>query len=103
MSPAGPGVYLVLPILGPSSSRDVVGTAGDFVISPLRVLDVNNGARQGVRAVGGIDQRARAASFIARLESSADPYIALRSLYAQMRAANIHEDADPYADLPEFE
>ena len=30
-----PGPYIVIPVLGPSDCRDVVGLAGDFAMSPL--------------------------------------------------------------------
>ncbi len=99
-----PGPYLVLPLLGPSTTRDVVGNGADFLINPLMALDLGAGTGfgQGTRAVGRLDQRARANSTLERISESADPYAALRALYAQNRTNEIHEDADPYADLPDF-
>lgn len=87
--PAGP--YIVLPLLGPSNPRDIVGLAGDSVLSiywifapfyistPYRAVDVVNR-----RALSDEDiQSARAAAL--------DFYVFLRNAYAQSRDAQIRD------------
>ena len=89
--------YLVLPLLGPSTVRDAVGTAVTFVADPARIVlnheltttqeYVVSGsrildARSGL-IEGGVD---------AVLESSADPYATARSAYFQRREAAIRDE-----------
>lgn len=91
--PEGP--YLVLPAFGPSSPRDAAGLVVDSaVLDPLGVLGNFNSnladfswARLGV---GAANSRARVDAELEDLKkNSLDFYAALRSLYRQMRAAQI--------------
>ncbi|MCC5022195.1 MAG: VacJ family lipoprotein [Candidatus Synoicihabitans palmerolidicus] len=43
--PAGP--YLVLPLLGPSNPRELLGRAGDFVLTPTNWDSLNVGTGSG--------------------------------------------------------
>ncbi|MGH7012260.1 MAG: MlaA family lipoprotein, partial [Caulobacteraceae bacterium] len=101
----GPGPYLVLPFLGPSSARDILGSGVDAVTDPLHMInypyrDQVNLARTGV---GALDARAEAGDELEDLISqSADPYASLRSSYLQERAGEIHGLAVP-ARLPSLE
>lgn len=101
--PRGP--YLVLPLLGPSSPRDIVGRVGDFYFHPLSYIEFEGDAalRSSLRVTGALDTRVEQDRALMRIYDSADPYIQLRSLWMQRREADIHEDADPFADLPEFD
>lgn len=102
--PSGP--YLVLPLLGPSNARDVVGRVGDGLSNPLSWLDFDG--RQTVQ-IGrqistGLNARERAEPFLENIRNSADSYISLRGLYTQNRLTNIHEDSDAFdgfADIDE--
>ena len=81
----GPGPYLVLPLLGPSTTRDGLGKAVDIFLDPLTyVLDTgSNLARGATKAV------VRREQLLAPLEdlraTSIDYYAALRSAYYQDR------------------
>jgi len=101
--PAGP--YLVLPLLGPSNLRDVVGRAGDIVANPVRRVnfDGETEAILGVNTASVLDVRAKQDGRLKTIRESADPYVNLRELYNQNRASNIHEDSDPFDDLADFE
>lgn len=99
------GPYIVLPFAGPTTTRDATGAVGDFFLRPLTWVNFENRAevRAGIGLAGAIDTRARVASALEQVRDGADPYANLRALYAQARETAIHEDADPYADLPAFE
>ncbi|MGH6992105.1 MAG: MlaA family lipoprotein [Caulobacteraceae bacterium] len=101
----GPGPYLVLPFLGPSSARDFLGSGVDAVTDPLHMINYPyrnqvNVARTGL---GALYARAAAGDELEDLISqSADPYASLRSSYLQERAGEIHGLAVP-ASLPSLE
>ena len=94
----GPGCYLVLPVLGPSTIRD---TAGSFVNvlggDPgynVSVHGNNEFLGKGVfitsKALGGIDFRSNNLDSFDNLEkNSIDFYASLRSLYLQDRENKI--------------
>jgi phospholipid-binding lipoprotein MlaA len=93
-----PGPYLVVPLLGPSDCRDLVGFAGDYVISPLDwhtlglihcayIPDAASLALSATRYINGLP---KAIEDYDQLKSGAvDPYVALRDAYLSYRAAQI--------------
>jgi phospholipid-binding lipoprotein MlaA len=94
--PEGP--YLVIPVLGPSDPRDLVGTVGESFGDPFNRLVTGNPytlywipfVRGGV---SGIDQRSRYIDTLADIErTSLDYYATIRSLYHQRREALIHHE-----------
>lgn len=83
------GFYLVLPVLGPSSARDTVGRAGDYVLDPITWVSFFYGgytwfvaipATNAVRVTPGQLRQYEAAT-----DNSLDRYLALRSAYVQAR------------------
>lgn len=100
----GGGIYLVLPILGPSNLRDAFGTGVDFFLDPVNTWARNtdrNGIPIGRTAAEGIDLRARNIETIDELQkTSLDFYAAVRSLYKQTRDSAIRNGAPP--PLPEI-
>ena len=98
--PSGP--YIVLPLLGPSNARDVVGRIGDGLTNPLKFADFkgDSALQIGRRVSKGLESRVNAEPFLENIRGSADPYINLRGVYTQNRLANIHEDADAF-DSPD--
>jgi len=91
--PAGP--YVVLPLFGPSSLRDAVGTfAGDVQANPFRTLP-DPGARNAITATRLVDARARLLSGDRLFdEISIDRYLFIRDAYLQRRESQIW-DGDP--------
>jgi phospholipid-binding lipoprotein MlaA len=85
------GPYLVFPVLGPTSCRDLVGTAGDTALNPVAWLGLLFGGAGWTTAVsapsgahGVPDQMDR---YDAATKDSLDPYIAARTSYIQYREA----------------
>ena len=95
----GPGPYIFLPLVGPSTLRDFSAGLAQGQVLPS-VIDVPFGraeyrVSQGV--LTGLDLRAESdESLKALLSSAIDPYATLRSAYLQDRAATIN-DARPSA------
>jgi phospholipid-binding lipoprotein MlaA len=94
----GPGCYLVLPILGPSTVRDTAGTVANFVGGdPWFNVTVENDTTYfnesdyyGTRITGGIDFRSKNIDSFDSLENnSIDFYASIRSLYLQDRQQKI--------------
>ena len=90
----GEGLYLVLPIFGPSSPRDVVGK---FVVDPYFDLaglwiDNNNHTEIGYArtGIGALDEYAGIVDELEQIKkTSVDFYAAVRSLYRQKREKEI--------------
>lgn len=101
----GPGPYLYLPVLGPSTVRDLFGTGVDLTLTPLFYISYSDSpwALVGLNVLSGLDTRANAdADLRALLADAADPYATLRSTYLQMRQGEINAGRAPAA-LPEIE
>lgn len=101
----GPGPYLVVPVLGPATVRDLFGSIADDATLPLQF--VNYPYRFEIQAsltvVGGLNERAEFGKELdALLGGAADPYATLRSSYLQSREAQIRgQEALP--PLPDIE
>ncbi len=101
------GAYLELPLLGPSTERDAVGTVVDIVINPIGgiVPDLPVWVTPTGRVVQIVDTRDRLASSIdSVLYESADSYAQSRTIYLQNRRFELGDDAedtyfDPYEEL----
>jgi phospholipid-binding lipoprotein MlaA len=97
--PSGP--YLVLPVIGPSSPRGVVGVAGDSMSNPINwVSPVVYPWTTGALRI--VDQRADLLSATRIIdEASVDRYEFIRNAFFQQRNYLIH-DGNPPLD-PELE
>jgi len=94
-----PGPYLMLPILGPSNPRDLVGDVADGFGDPGNIVAAQHHriwASIVRSAVSGIDERSRNIESLAEIErTSLDYYATIRSLARQRRAAQIrHQKED---------
>lgn len=97
-----PGAYLVLPLLGPSSMRELIGLGGDLVLDPLFWVD-NDWVRWGTRGLQMIDQRADLLKTSEILESTAlDPYRLVRDAYLQRRQGLVHDGYLPESEQPDL-
>jgi phospholipid-binding lipoprotein MlaA len=93
------GPYLIVPVLGPSNVRDLVGQVGDGFGDPGNYFAGQYHklyAAVARTATEGIDTRSRNIESLADIErTSLDYYATIRSLYGQRRAAQIrHENAN---------
>jgi len=101
---ADSGCYFVLPILGPTTTRDAIGLVGNVFIDPVYQITHNTEIRNGVvgngnysehnyyyyRGTGAVDFRAKnIESFESVEQNSIDLYASLKSLYLQNRAKKI--------------
>lgn len=98
------GPFLMLPLLGPSTMRDGVGLAVSQFADPYRACLTYCGLPHHVPlALTGVQILSERAELIengadAFLESSLDPYAAMRSAYLQSRrAAILNQDSDDAA------
>ncbi len=91
----GPGPYLVLPLLGPSTARDAVGWSVDLFFDPLTYV-LDTGAKIAVSASSAMVERERLLVPLEELRDTAvDYYAALRSAYYQDRAIELNRGAPP--------
>src|SRR5690606_31865607 len=96
----GPGVYLVLPLLGPSSARDAVGTLVDLALRPDTWL-LPIPPRVLLGGTWGISEREQHIEALDALEgSSVDFYAAIRTAYWMNREAFVREARQPGKPRP---
>lgn len=94
----GEGPFVELPLLGPSNSRDAVGTVVDMAMNPLAYVGGAPATYAGVAAGGAgvVDVRAQHLKDLDELEhNSLDYYAELRSVYRQHRDAEITAAKQP--------
>ena len=85
---AKPGPYLMLPFLGPSTTRDAFTFVGDTALAPVLSLD-DNAARVGLISLDLINTYS-AFTGIADIESK-DQYAFLRDAYLERRKYEIND------------
>jgi phospholipid-binding lipoprotein MlaA len=87
-----PGPYLVLPILGPSTGRDVPDIGSEIVTNPLTWIYVPVAASIPLGVTDVTDKRSRGevlAQF--RNQAALDPYVFTRDAYLKYRDRQINE------------
>ncbi|MEZ5825903.1 MAG: VacJ family lipoprotein [Geminicoccaceae bacterium] len=90
----GSGPYLVLPILGPSSTRDAFGMVVTAIALDPVTYVLSDEATLGSRIVSGIDTRYLLDPALDDLErNSLDLYASTRTVYLQKREADIRNGA----------
>lgn len=89
------GPYLVFPVLGPTTTRDLVGTAGDTVLNPvswLAFIFPGAGWTVAVSAPSGAHTVPdRMDTYDMATKDALDPYISARTGYIQYRNAQTKE------------
>jgi len=87
----GNGFYLYLPLLGPSTLRDSVGSFGDSYLNPLRYMENQDAAY----ALYGFSSFNSVSFMIGNYEAvkaaSLDPYSMIRDFYIEQRKKKIKE------------
>lgn len=87
----GHGLYLVLPILGPSSLRDAAGSTGDYFLDPVSYIKPWE-ASAGVKSGKTVNETSLTLGQYEDLTQSAvDPYVAVRDAYIQYRKKEVEE------------
>jgi phospholipid-binding lipoprotein MlaA len=93
----GEGPYLVLPFLGPSNLRDLVGFFGDRALNPIKepFSQVDDWKWEWHLTLSGTGYVARSPQIIKRYKqlkgNSIDPYSSLRNGYSQYRRGAVAE------------
>jgi len=83
---AGSGPYLFIPVLGPSSTRDLSGTVVDSFMDPLYYIPASWWVPFTVDAGGAMNTISLTGVEYEELKKSAlDPYVAMRDGYMQYR------------------
>lgn len=91
----GPGPYLVLPLLGPSSLRDGIGRVPDMAASPSNLLD-DSKASVGLTLLGAVDTRASLLGVTGLADRVAlDKYSFFRQAYLSRRQDAVYDGAPP--------
>jgi phospholipid-binding lipoprotein MlaA len=101
-----PGPYLFLPMVGPSTVRDLAGNIVDDVLNPLHfvVYPHRQTISLSLALVGGLDQfRYSESDLRTLLSNAADPYATLRSTFLQNREAEISGQTEVPATLPNLD
>jgi phospholipid-binding lipoprotein MlaA len=89
---AGPGPYIFLPLLGPTTVRDGIGSAVDIGLNPLTYSRFDGRAEIGIAdtVIDGLSTRTEDAQDLDHIrDTSTDPYATLRSYFLQNRQAEI--------------
>jgi phospholipid-binding lipoprotein MlaA len=87
-----PGAYFYLPLVGPTTLRDMVGNSIDLLVLPTTVGTPFNRTVYAVptTVIKQLNDRIEGDAEIERLqEESADPYVETRTLYLEMRQREI--------------
>ena len=93
--------YLMIPVTGPNTLRDLVGQVGDLMMNP--VYYSSQSVYWTLLALKFIDTRADLLETTDVLEEAAvDPYAFVRETYLQIRKSKIH-DGDPPLDDTDFD
>lgn len=102
------GAFVMLPLLGPSTTRDAVGTAVDFVLNPIFWLLPSDGlggpaVTAGRIGVSTVEVRNQNFDLIDEIfYDSEDSYVTLRSIYIQNRRRFVGGDAVNPESLPDI-
>ena len=88
------GNFLMVPFLGPNTSRSLTGKVADTMTNPMSFLKAGNAVQtmQSLRpAVAAVSSRSKMSEALDDIKyNSLDPYARTRSLYYQSRAGRIN-------------
>ncbi|MBB5684704.1 MlaA family lipoprotein [Sphingobium boeckii] len=86
-----PGAFLFLPLIGPTTVRDFIGTGVDRLLVPMAVGAPFNQPAYSIPAgiIGSIDYRVEFDTQLRKIHEAADPYAASRANYLLNRQAEI--------------
>ena len=84
----GPGCYLYLPVLGPSSTRDAVGLIFDYALDPKTYAPV-----PGIQSFAAFNKAAlRLDDYVKLVNTFEDPYRILKTIWFIKRNVKIYVD-----------
>ncbi|CAC9442317.1 Outer-membrane-phospholipid-binding lipoprotein MlaA [uncultured Gammaproteobacteria bacterium] len=92
------GAYVVLPVLGSSTLRDVTGKVADGAQRVKRTKALKEVEKVEIIALQAVDTRVKLLPATDFIEHSDDSYIAVRSAYLQKRKYDIYNGNPPEDD-----
>jgi phospholipid-binding lipoprotein MlaA len=94
------GAYLFVPLFGPSSLRDGIGSIGDVYTDPIHYVE-RDAIRYSLQGMNLIDTRARLLETDQALQQTFDKYAFIRNAYLQRRQYQVSDGAAaPIDDEP---
>lgn len=94
----GEGWFLMLPLLGPSTNRDLIGRGGDYFSDPTYYVDEPQ-VEYPLIALRAVNSRAGLLGAPENfLNQQLDPYVAMRTAYLEQRWSLIHDGKPPPDD-----
>jgi len=95
--------YFVMPVFGPTTLRDGIGSLTSSNVSPMRWLDARERAYLGV--LYGLNARASVLSMDPMIREAADPYLLVRDAFLQRRHCQIVDCSEEVPDylLPDYD
>lgn len=88
------GIYLMLPLLGPATSRRVAGYGVDYFLDPTFYID-DLAVQWSLNALYLLNLRASLLGFKETILNAFDPYIFVRTAYLQYRRAAVYDGSPP--------
>jgi phospholipid-binding lipoprotein MlaA len=88
-----PGPFLFLPLIGPTTLRDLLGRAVDLTLLPTALGKPFNKPIYSLSTttIRSLDERAQNDDQLTKFRATSDPYAALRDAYLKNRQAEIDE------------
>jgi len=98
----GPGPYVVLPLLGPSTVRDTIGTVADFNFDPIGSVFEQGAGRNIVYGLIAIDRRKDLLDAQDTIEAlSFDRYSGVRDAWLARRRSLVYDGEPPPPKIKE--
>lgn len=94
----GQGWFIMLPFLGPTTNRDLVGMGGDYVTNPLLYANTTDRVDLGYQGIRLVDLRTGLLGSEGLLREQFDPYVFIRGLYLQRRQSLVYDGNPPPED-----
>ncbi len=87
-------MYIVWPVIGPSSIRESVGWVGDYFLDPLTYTDftfIEFAAIRSFKNVNELSLQLKGNEYEALTDGAIDKYAAVRDAYIRFRAKKVSE------------
>ena len=97
--------YIVLPFLGPYTTRGLIGSSVDGYFNPVypNIIDTDINGRFWLYLGGSFVSYVNIMNVIEDLHNQPDPYIFARESYLQYRTNLLYDGNPPEADLDDFD
>lgn len=89
------GAYIMVPLMGPTTMRGLLGTVIDGLYFPYSNLSL--GTRIGIFAVDGFSKRARVINQESVIDNALDPYVSAKDFYLQYEENKVQKGAGKQA------